>query len=95
MKKLEDKISILKEDLESVTDLLLSMKNLLVKDRSDVNKMLEMAKKFDVPDSEIVKLNIGGGHFSTLRSTLVKKIAKTTNIKDEEIEYHEPHLLQL
>jgi hypothetical protein len=69
------------------------MKKLLIKEKSDLDKMLQMAKKFDVPDSGIIKLNVGGGHFSATKSTLVKKIQKTD--KNDNVECYEPHLLQL
>jgi len=54
-------------------------------------KFEELLCKYEIVDSEIVNFNIGGTLFSTLKSTINKKIVKpNTNGK----EFYEPHLLQ-
>jgi hypothetical protein len=89
MTECEQKIALVNTTLVEVTCLLNSMKNLVVQDKTDVNRLLEMAKRHDISTSAIIKLNIGGSRFSTLKSTLTRRINSSEN------EYHEPHLFHL
>lgn len=53
-----------------------SMSEYLLKEKEDVEKMKKMAKKYESIDADIIKLNVGGTYFSTLKSTLEKEIEK-------------------
>lgn len=46
----------------------------LNKEKSANDQVMEKFKKYKPIDTKIVKLNVGGTTFSTLKSTLVKKI---------------------
>lgn len=67
----------------------------LKKQKNENDKIMDKFKKFETIDSKIIKLNVGGTLFSTMRSTLIKKIKdeKTGNfyqpsIFEGELFYH-------
>ncbi len=66
-----------------------SMNQFILKDKGDVDKMKKMAKKYETSSSEIIKLNVGGTMFSTLKATLERKIKRLNGEG-----YYDPHLLQ-
>jgi hypothetical protein len=86
----------LNENIESFDDKFAEFKNLsismseyLLKEKEDVEKMKKMAKKYESIDADIIKLNVGGTYFSTLKSTLEKKIKKRNGNG-----YYDPNLFQ-
>jgi hypothetical protein len=83
------KIEKLKEEFDEITELSNSMNKFLLKEKDDIEKMNKMAQKYETVDSDIIKLNVGGTYFSTLKSTLEKKIKK-----QNENGFYDPHLLQ-
>ena len=61
----------------------------LKKEKNDNDKIMDKFKKFETIESKIVKLNVGGTLFSTMRSTLIKKI------KDEETgNFYQPSIFE-
>ena len=85
--KLEMKLNNLNTDFDETKEILNTMNNYLMHDKA-VEKMKKLAVKYETINSDIIKINVGGTYFSTLKATLEKKIKKN---KDE---YYEPHLLQ-
>jgi hypothetical protein len=77
------------KEFKEFSVLVKSMNKFILKDKEDVDKMKKMAKKYETSSSEIIKLNVGGTMFSTLKTTLERKI-KRLNGKG----YYDPHLLQ-
>ena len=61
----------------------------LNKDKSDNDTIMDKFKKYEKIESKIIKLNVGGTLFSTMRSTLIKKI------KDKDTEkFHQPNIFE-
>lgn len=61
----------------------------LKKEKNDNDKIMDKFKKFETIESKIIKLNVGGTLFSTMRSTLIKKI------KDEETgNFYQPSIFE-
>ncbi len=77
------------KEYKQFNGLLKSMNQFILKDKEDVEKMKKMAKKYETSSSEIVKLNVGGTMFSTLKTTLERKIKRLNGSG-----YYDPHLLQ-
>jgi hypothetical protein len=91
-----DLIGLLNQKLEKfdyqfgrVRNLTSQIKETLENQNENVNKIKNEAKKHEAIDTGIIKFNIGGTYFSTLKSTLDKKIKKSNSN-----EYYDPHLLQ-
>jgi len=87
-KKLEKKISSLSTEFNEIKNILSTMQNYVVGGKDDLEKIKKLAVKYESISSDIVKINVGGTYFSTLKTTLEKRI------KNSEEEYHEPNLLQ-
>ena len=61
----------------------------LNKDKSDNDTIMDKFKQYEKIESKIIKLNVGGTLFSTMRSTLIKKI------KDKETgNFHQPNIFE-
>ena len=86
--KLKKKLDSLNTDFDETKEILNTINNYLMHDKEEVEKMKKLAVKYETINSDIIKINVGGTYFSTLKATLEKKIKKN---KDE---YYEPHLLQ-
>ena len=91
-----DLIGLLNQKLEKFDNQFGRVRNLtgLIKEtlenqNENINKIKNEAKKHEAIDTGIIKFNIGGTYFSTLKSTLDKKIKKSNSN-----EYYDPHLLQ-
>ncbi|RMZ97913.1 hypothetical protein BpHYR1_020380, partial [Brachionus plicatilis] len=69
----EDKIEILKNDFECLINLANKMVNKVKDEETNNDNMIKQFKKYETIESDIVKLNVGGTMFSTLKSTLTKK----------------------
>jgi hypothetical protein len=93
-----DKVDELKTLAWRVADTLKS-------ERDKFNELVAAAHKLAIPDDEIIKFNVGGKHFSTLKSTVCKQIVKpkqpvAAEEKEEsaneqpEAEFYEPNLLE-
>ena len=66
-----------------------SLSDKLTKDKNDNDTIMDKFKKYEKIESKIVKLNVGGTLFSTMRSTLIKKI------KDKETgNFHQPNIFE-
>ena len=86
--KLKRKLNSFDKYLNETKDIFDKMNNYLMDDIQEFKKMKRLAIKYETINSDIIKINVGGTYFSTLKATLEKKIKKN---KDE---YYEPHLLQ-
>jgi hypothetical protein len=65
--------------LDDLKDVAKHVADTLRTERAQFNKMVESARKFAAASDEnadIVRFNVGGKHFSTLKSTLSKRIVK-------------------
>ena len=87
--KLDANILKINELYEEFSVLTKSMNQFLLKDKEDVDKMKKMAKKYETSSSDIIKLNVGGTYYSTLKTTLERKIKRINGNG-----YYDPHLLQ-
>ncbi|CAF0926348.1 unnamed protein product [Brachionus calyciflorus] len=84
----EQKLNILNDDCSIVQK---AAQELIVNvnDEKQTNEnMIKTFKKFETIDSDIVKLNVGGTLFSTLRSTLTKQI------KDKNGKMYSPNMFE-
>lgn len=86
---LNQKLEKFDNQFDRVRNLTGQIKETLVNQSENVNKIKDEAKKYEAIDTGIIKFNIGGTYFSTLKSTLDKKIKKSNSH-----EYYDPHLLQ-
>ena len=87
-KKLEKKIASLSIDFGEIKTVLSTMQNYVVGGKDDLEKIKKLAVKYESISSDIVKINVGGTYFSTLKTTLEKRVKKN------EEEFHDPNLLQ-
>ncbi|RNA20088.1 BTB POZ domain-containing KCTD21 [Brachionus plicatilis] len=69
-----DKIEIIKNDFECLINSANKMVNKVKDEETNNDNMIKQFKKYETIESDIVKLNVGGTMFSTLKSTLTKKI---------------------
>ncbi|CAF0815814.1 unnamed protein product [Brachionus calyciflorus] len=76
----EQKLNILNDDCSIVQKAAQELIVNIMDEKQTNENMIKTFKKFETIDSDIVKLNVGGTLFSTLRSTLTKQI-KDTNGK--------------
>lgn len=74
LESLEEKIDEETKNLAEMKKSAQKMVDRLKKEKDYNEKILDIFKKYQPIDSEIVKLNVGGTLFSTLKSTLTKKI---------------------
>ena len=91
--ELNEKLKINKETVISGYDrfslLTDSLRNLIKTENEDVEKMKRLAAKYETSDSNLVKFNVGGTYFSTLKATIEKRIKR----RDTNAVY-KPNLLQ-
>jgi hypothetical protein len=79
----------LKDQYVELKELSNSIYNFTAQEEDTIKKMKNMAAKYETNSFEIVKFNIGGTYFSTLKSTVQRKIRKRNSL-----EYYAPNLLQ-
>jgi hypothetical protein len=72
-------VKVVQADVVGLNKKSKEMVDKLKKDKDYNDKVIEAFKRYQPADSEILKLNIGGSLFSTLKSTLTKKIKKNEN----------------
>ena len=77
-----------------------SAANQLREEQEQFEKMIKSMEKFPVSDpaSDIVEFNVGGTHFSTLKSTICKRIHKPPiegEKTEEKEEFYPPNLLEV
>lgn len=89
LKDFEDKINFINENFESLKKTTRSMINKLRIEKDKNSKIIESFRKFEPLDSEIVSFNVGGTLFSTLKSTIIKKIKNSATG-----EAYKPHVLE-
>lgn len=84
----EDKLSLLNDDFVALKKSGRSLVEKVISEKEQNQKMIESFKKFESIQSDIVRLNVGGQLFSTLKSTLTKKI------KNESGQFYNPNLFE-
>ena len=74
--KLEKKLNSLNTDFDEIKEILNTMSSYLMHNKEEVKKLKKLAVKYETINSDIIKINVGGTYFSTLKATLEKKIKK-------------------
>lgn len=85
---LDDMVKTLDERVKQIQDvrrLVCAIQDQLKLQRVDFLNLVESAKKFSVldPNCDIVSFNVGGTRFSTLKSTITKRVRKQDGQEDE------------
>lgn len=85
LREYEERLSTIKENYDSAKKLLDGMVEKLKDEKERNIKMIEKYQRFPSIQSDIVEMNVGGQLFSTLRTTITKKVRKikSTGAKDE------------
>ncbi|CAF0782672.1 unnamed protein product [Brachionus calyciflorus] len=84
----EDKLNIMNEDFSTMKKTAQSLIDRVKTEKENNQKMIDTFKKFESIESDIVRLNVGGQLFSTLKSTLTKKI------KNESGQFYSPTMFE-
>jgi hypothetical protein len=72
MENIENAVKTLQSEIDSLQKQLAAREQALIeKEKKFENEKLEMSKRYKIEDS-VIELNVGGTHFTTLRSTLCK-----------------------
>lgn len=85
LQEYEERLNTIKENYDSAKKLLDVMVDKLKDEKERNVKMIEKYQRFPSIKSDIVEMNVGGQLFSTLRSTITKKVRKinSNGSKDE------------
>ena len=85
--KTDEAVLDLNDQYLKLKELTNSIHHLTAIEEDSIKKIKNMAAKYETISFEIVKFNIGGTYFSTLKSTLQRKIKKQNST-----EYYAPNL---
>lgn len=84
----EDKLNLVNDDFNVVKSTARSLVEKVKTENTNNQNMIATFKKFETIQSDIVRLNVGGTPFSTLKSTLIKKV------KNESGQFYGPNLFE-
>ena len=87
--ELEEKIEISDKNHAEIVDLIKAIHKLLLAEKQNNIKLEYVMKKYNIIESDIVQINVGGKKFSTYRANLVKKIPKPNTD-----EFYAPSILE-
>jgi len=73
-KEFENKCELTQKNASETRKRSEELNDKLNKEKKENDQVLDLFKKYKSIDSNIIKLNVGGTLFSTLKSTLTKKI---------------------
>ena len=84
----DEKMKSLSDDLVALKKVAESLVEKVGEEKKSNENMVKQFKKYETIESDIIKLNIGGCLFSSLKSTLTKKI------KNEDGELYMPNMFE-
>ncbi|CAF0762888.1 unnamed protein product [Brachionus calyciflorus] len=84
----EQKLSIINDDFDILKKTAKNLTEKIKDGKKNNENMIEQFKKYEVVESDIIKLNVGGNLFSSLKSTLIKQI------KNKNGELYPPNMFE-
>lgn len=93
LREYEERLNTIKENYDSAKKLLDVMVDKLKEEKERNVKMIEKYQKFPSIQSDIVEMNVGGQIFSTLRTTITKKVKKL-NPSGPKDEFYESNIIE-
>lgn len=89
----EKRLNTIKENYDSAKELLDTMVEKLKEEKERNIAMIEKYRKFPAIQSDIIEMNVGGQFFSTLRTTVTKKVRKIKPIGPKD-EFYESNIIE-